>query len=153
MNILNMLPGLLLSATPISELRGGIPVMLASGVGLYTAAILGILSNILIIPLIFLFFDYFHDRFMKIGFYSKLFERKLEKSRIKLNGRFKTWPFVGLWFLVAIPIPGTGVYTAGLLAWFFKFNRRKSFISMALGVVFAGILVSGICAGVVSLIW
>lgn len=151
MGLWQILIGILLSISPFFELRGGIPVMMAAGVNIYTATILGIASNVLIIPVIFIFLDCFHQEFMRINFYNRLFERKLEKIRLKYGERVNTWPFFGLWFLVAIPIPTTGVYTAGLIAWFFKLNRKKSFYTMSLGVVCAGLLVTGIYAGLIRL--
>lgn len=154
MGLWQILIGILLSATPFFELRGGIPLMLATGINVYCAFIFGVLSNILIIPIIFLFFDYFHHEFMKIGIYNRLFDKKLRKVRYKFeNGRLKSWPFLALWFLVAIPIPTTGVYTAGLLAWFFKLDRKKSFYAMSLGVVCAGLLVTGIYTGIFKLVF
>jgi uncharacterized membrane protein len=43
---------------------------------------------------------------------------------------------------VAIPFPSTGAYTGCLVAWFFEMERKKSFITIALGVLAAGVIVT-----------
>ncbi len=153
MSFWQIILGVLLSMTPVFELRGGIPLMMASGVNNYLAFVLAVASNIIVIPVIFFFLDYLHHHFMKIGFYKNIFEKWLDRVRHKYHNKFDHWPYLALCLFVAIPIPTTGVYTATLIAWFFKFDREKSFFAMATGVVIAGIIVTGVYTGIASLIF
>ena len=51
---------------------------------------------------------------------------------------------MGLFILVAIPLPGTGAWTGALVAAFLDIRLRRAFPAIALGVFVAGILVSAI---------
>ena len=49
--------------------------------------------------------------------------------------------FLALTLFVGIPLPGTGAWTGCLIAWILGLNRKKSVLSITLGVVIASILV------------
>ena len=140
MNVL--IKALILSILPISELRGGIPLAIGLGANPFLAFIVCVLANILVIPFIFLFLDYLHEHFMKIRIYKKFFELYLNRLRRKVGNKLDSWQYWVLFLFVAIPSPGTGAYTGCLIAWFFKMNRKNSFITIALGVLTAGIIVT-----------
>ncbi len=148
----NLIYGIILSALPISELRGGIPLAMSSGAPIGVIFMLCVLANILIIPIIFLFLDFLHEKFMTKKFYRILFSKIINRTRRKIEHRIGTkWEYPALLLLVAIPLPGTGAYTGSLAAWLFKLNRKKSYITIALGVVIAGILVTLASLGIYSL--
>lgn len=149
MNVL--IKALILSVLPISELRGGIPLAIGLGANPFSAFIVCVLANILVIPFIFLFLDYLHEHFMKIRIYKKFFELYLNRLRRKVDGRLDSWQYWVLFLFVAIPSPGTGAYTGCLIAWFFKMNRKNSLITIALGVLTAGIIVTIISMGLFRL--
>lgn len=152
MEIWQLILGILASLSPVLELRGGIPLMLGFGFSIFVAFVIAVIANILIVPVIFLFLDTLHKNFMGFKFYRSLFENHLNKARYRFDkGRFSSWPYLALLLFVAIPFPTTGVYTGSLLAWFFEFNKRKSFISITGGVIISGILVSLVSLGVINL--
>ena len=140
------LQGVVLSVLPISELRGGIPVAVASGVGLLPAFMTCVLANILVIIPIFFFLDYVHTYLMKIKLYNKLFTLYLERVRKRVEVKFakQTWEYFVLFLFVAIPFPSTGAYTGCLIAWFFEMDRKRSFVTIASGVIIAGIVVTAV---------
>ena len=140
------LQGVILSVLPISELRGGIPVSVASGVGLLPAFISCVLANILVIIPVFFFLDYVHTYLMKIKLYNKLFSLYLERVRKRVEVKFtqQNWEYFVLFLFVAIPFPSTGAYTGCLIAWFFEMDRKWSFVTIASGVVVAGIVVTAV---------
>ncbi|MBT7237606.1 small multi-drug export protein [Candidatus Woesearchaeota archaeon] len=149
----NLIYGIILSALPIAELRGGIPLAMSSGASIGSIFFLCVLANILIIPLIFLFLDFLHERFLEKRFYRVLFSKVVNKTRKKIEHRIGTkWEYFALFLLVAIPLPGTGAYTGSLAAWLFKLNRKKSILVIALGVIIAGILVTLASLGIYSFI-
>ncbi|MDD5112286.1 MAG: small multi-drug export protein, partial [Candidatus Altiarchaeota archaeon] len=47
----------------------------------------------------------------------------------------------GLMLFVAVPLPGTGAYAGALVAHMMGMKNKKAFLSIALGVVIAGVVV------------
>jgi len=143
-----LLIGLLLTITPLIELRLGLPIVIDYclknnlSIGLYSTIVISL--NILLILAIFLFMDLFHKTFLKIPLYEKVFGSSISKIQKKAEkvkeGKFNS-RFIALAIFVAIPLPGTGAWTGTLIAWLLGLNRIKSFIAIALGVIIAGIII------------
>ena len=121
----SILNSVFLSASPIIELRGGIPFAIGQGINPFFAFFICVLANIIIIPFIFMFLIYFHKHFEKNRFYSKLFNKFVVRTRRRVSKHIGTkWEYLALLFLVAIPSPGTGAYTGTLAAWLFNLNKK-----------------------------
>ena len=133
----------LLSVLPISEVRGAIPLAFYNELRWFIIVL--VLLNILTIPIIFLFLDNINTLLLKIKPYKKFFEKTVERTRRKIHKKIEKYGYLGLMLFVAIPLPFTGAYTGTLAAWFFKMNRKKSFIAITLGVIIASIIVSLVC--------
>jgi len=139
---------IILSALPISEVRGGIPVAIMQGVDPVIAFFVCFVANCLAIPITFFFLDYLHGFFMKINWYERFFNRYLEKSRKKLEKNIGLrGEFIAMMLFVGVPLPITGAYTGTLLAWFFKVSRKRAYISIALGVLISAVIVTAIVLG------
>ena len=134
---------IILSMLPISELRGGIPFAIASNIPIIQAFIIATLSNILVIPIVFLFLDYIHKYLAKFNFYQNFIEKQINSKKNKIEKHIGTkWEFFSLLVFVGIPLPLTGAYSGCLLAWFFKLKRKQSYLAISLGVIMAGIIVT-----------
>ena len=83
----------------------------------------------------------------KKGF--NIFLKRFQKKVDKFEKRYDSLGFIALALLVAIPLPGTGAWTGCLVAWLLGLERKKSIISISLGVLIAGLL---ILAGALSFI-
>jgi len=127
---------------PVLELRWGIPYAILNNIHPVPAFFICVLLNILIIPIIFFFLDYLNHFLLKIPLWNRFFNYYLNKKVGKVVRKYKELSFFVLFLFVAIPFPGTGAYTGVLLSWFFKLNKKKSFITIALGVLVAGIIVT-----------
>ena len=145
---LRILYALFLTIMPVTELRVGLPIAVIYAIDhnipIFLIFLTIILTNILIIFFIFYFLDNLNSFFMKFNFYNRIFRKFLKKFQKKVNKfekRYKTIGFLALILFVAIPLPRTGVWTGSLLAWILNLNRKKSIISISLGVIIAGILV------------
>ncbi len=142
----------LLSLTPVIELRGGIPVALAAGVSPWLAFVVCVIANILVVPVVFFFLEFIHVRLLHVNSYQSVFDKFMERTRRKLRPLIDKYGIFGLVLFVAVPLPGTGAWTAALAAWFFGMNLKKSFLAILLGVIAAGIIVLVVSFGGLKLL-
>lgn len=153
MSFNNVIGAVVLSMAPVFEVRGAIPFAVALGMGIWTAFIICLIANIILIPLVFFFLDYAHNHLMRISIYSNLFNLYLGRVRRKAEEKISgNWPYVALFGFVGLPFPGTGVWTAVLVSWFFEMDRKKSFIALMLGSICVSLIVTLITLGVIK-IW
>lgn len=125
MSFKNLIITLSLSILPISELRGAIPFAFACGIPLNKAAIISIAGNIMVAPLAYIFLDTLHKVFYKWSFYSGLFDRFVEKARLKVHNKIALYGYLGLALFIAIPLPITGAWTGVLGAWILGMDKKK----------------------------
>jgi len=146
---LKLILAIILAFLPISELRGGLPIAIVyatqHNIPIFFVFSLIVLVNLLAIFVAFYFLDNIHNYFIKkIPFYRKFFEsylKKLQKKVNKFEDKYSTWGFLALTIFVAIPLPGTGAWTGSIISWLLKLDRKKSIISIGLGVIIAGVLI------------
>jgi uncharacterized membrane protein len=128
----------IVSAMPILELRGGIPLAFAFGYDFWTAFGLSVLGNLLpIIPLLILFrpLSRIMMRFSWYKrFYDWLYERTLRNSK-----NVERFGAIGLILFTAVPLPTTGAYSACVAAALFNIRFHYAFLAIAAGVVIAGL--------------
>ena len=139
---------LLFTVLPVTELRVGLPLGVKfaseSNIPVFLIFLLILLTNILMIFVIFFFLDYLHKHFMKISIYKRLFNKYLksfQKKVDKFESKHKASEILGLALFVGVPLPGTGAWTGCLLAWLLKLNRKRSILGISLGVIIAGLLI------------
>lgn len=138
----------LLSMTPIIEMQGGIPVALASGANLWVAFAVCLGANILVIPILYMFLEFVHKRFLHVNHtYQSLFDKYMERTRKSIHPYIDKYGMLGFAAFVAIPTPGTGAYTATLAAWFLGMHKWQAFISIAAGIVINGLIVLVVAYG------
>lgn len=142
---------MLVSMIPVIELRGGIPFGVALGLNPWEAMAACVVGNMLPIPFIVVYirriFLWMRRRFPKLG----SMVDKLE-AKAHLKGRKVTrYRYLGLFVFVAIPLPGTGGWTGALVAAFLNMPLRKALVSIFFGVLTAGIVVTALTHGVISL--
>jgi uncharacterized membrane protein len=134
------------SLSPVGELRAAIPLGLALGLDLLTLVMVAIFANILIIPLMFLVLKFAGFRKIFFTILGKRIERKIDKHR----ARFETYGELALIPFAAIPLPGSGAYTATIIAEVLGYNRLKSGLAIAIGVCLAAIIVMLASLGIIS---
>ena len=141
----------LVAMTPVLELRGAIPVGTALGLTPMQALLLAIAGNLVPVPFIVLFirriFAWMKQHMPRLrGFVARM-ERKAESKRSLIH----KGQLLGLFILVAIPLPGTGAWTGALVAALLDIRLKHAFPAIAAGVVAAGIVVSLLTVGVSGL--
>ena len=145
---------ILLGIIPISELRGAIPYAYFNGVPLWLSAVIGVLSNALVPFIGFIFLGTLHKILDKWGEYHRLFERTVAKARTKVGEKVLKYGLWGLMVFVAIPLPITGAWTGTVGAWVLGLDRKKSILSIMLGILISGTIVTTVIftgAGIASL--
>jgi len=146
---LKVIEVLMVSAMPLSELRGGIPLALYLGFSPLESYILAVLGNLIPVPFILLLLDKIKN--IKIKFISKIYlatTTRIEKRRSIIE----KYGYVGLMLFVAVPLPITGAWTGSLLAFLLGLNKLKSFIAISVGVSLAGIIVTLTSVGVLHIV-
>lgn len=136
----------LISMVPIVELRGAIPIAESLGLNIFIYYPLAIIGNMIPVPLIFLFarkvLEWGKDKKVIGKFFTWCLE-KGEKGGQKLKKTAgNTGIFFALLLFVGIPVPGTGAWTGTLAASFLDLDFKTSIISVSLGVLLAGIIMS-----------
>ncbi len=139
-----------LSMLPILELRGGIIAAAILGVDWRIALPVCMLANAFPVPFIVLFIDKIlawmkKTRMKKIVLW---LEEKANKGSKKVN-KYKRF---GLFLFVAVPLPTTGAWTGSLVASLFRINVKDAFISIFLGIVAAGLIMSIVSYGGLAVI-
>lgn len=148
----NLFGVFILSMSPILELRGAIPVGVALGKyswwQVYLAAVLG---NAVIIPFAVFFLRKIFRLLRKISFFEKIID-KIESKAQKNADSIKNGIKVGLYFFVAIPLPGTGAWTGSLVASFLDMKIKDCFWPIFFGVMTAGAITTIVVYGGVGII-
>jgi uncharacterized membrane protein len=146
---------LLATVSPISELRGGIPLgILVYGLDPLFTFFIAVIANALIFFPIFFALRLFYDKFL---YRIPLFDKYLDNLRKRGKPKVEKYGFWGLLFFVAVPLPITGAYTGTILAWLLGMDWRKAFPAVGLGVIVAGGIVLLITRlielGILSIPW
>ena len=136
---------------PVIELRGALPFGVGLGLDPWVALVVSILGNMVPVPFIILFIRYILDWMKRFEKFRKIAE-KLESKAKKHEGKIEKYEALGLFFLVAIPLPGTGAWTGSLVAALFDIRLKTAIPVIFAGVAAAGIVVFLITFGVVSIV-
>ncbi len=133
---------LIISALPIFELRGALPVAInLFHLPWYYALPLAIIGNLLPVPVILLFLDAISRCLSKVGFFNRFLQWLFEYTR-KRGGIVERYERIGLALFVAIPLPVTGAWTGSLAAVLFGLKFKHAILSIFIGIFIAGVIVT-----------
>lgn len=133
---------------PVFELRGAIPIGVASGLPFWSAFLTAFLGNLLPVPFLILFTRRIFEWLRKKSSFLERLVSRMEKKAASKEELLKKYELLGLCILVAIPLPGTGAWTGSLVAAVFDIRLKHAFPAIALGVLIAGVIVSIVTYGV-----
>ena len=137
----------IISLLPILELRGGLIAARILGVEFIKAFIICYIANIIPVPFILLFINWIFNKMSKWKPTKKIVDW-LSNKTLKKKDQIDKYGYFGLFLFVGIPLPGTGAWTGALLAILLNLDKKKSFITIALGVLAAGIIMSLLSYGI-----
>ena len=148
--MIKLLTVFFLSMVPLLELRGAIIAGAAAGLPWYISYIVSVIGNIIPVPFILLFirkiFEFMKNKGGKLESLALWFENK----GIKKSDKVSKYATVGLFLFVAIPRPGTGAWMGSLIAALTNMRFKHSMVSILLGILTAGLIMSLACYGIIS---
>eukprot|EP00434_Breviolum_minutum_P012177 symbB.v1.2.010738.t1/scaffold708.1/size170785/6 len=127
---------MLLSALPLVELRGGVPVGLWMGLAVPQVMLLCILGNMIPIPLLLAALR--SERIKKL--LTPLLNRAAQKT--EPIGAHDRW--VGIAAFVGVPLPGTGAWTGAMVAYLLGMDLGEAITSVLAGVVVAACIMASL---------
>ena len=142
------------SMLPITELRGSIPLGVAFyDLPVFLVFVLSIVGNLIAAAIVLFLLDLLINRFLihKIYIFNRFFSWLFSWTRKRHTEKFNRYRNLALIILVAIPLPFTGAWTGALAAFVFGISFKRAFPLIVLGVLIAGVIVSIITLGIVSL--
>lgn len=149
--LLTILQCAALSMLPVVELRGALPWAVAHGLDPWLSYGLCVICNMIPIPFILLFINKILDWMETTRRFSGV-ARWVKEHGQKRQGMYHQYKLLGLFLLVAVPLPGTGAWTGALVASLMGLRMKQAVPTIALGVAAAGILVLLVSLGVVSVL-
>ncbi len=146
-----VLTTIFVSMVPIIELRGAIPIGVGMGLDLVPTILLCIVGNMIPVPFIILFIRHIFAWMRKLSPKLDALVVKLENKAYSKKDMIDKYKILGLYILVAIPLPGTGAWTGSLVAAIFDIRLKRAFPAIFAGVVTAGLIIGLLTGGVVAL--
>lgn len=138
-----------ISMVPVVELRGGLPYGIALGLSYPAALTAALLGNIIPAPLIIRYARSALEWLRKKSAWLNRIVSALER-RAHLKGRMvRKYRALGLCILVAIPLPGTGVWTGALAAAFLGMRIKQAVPAIFLGLCIAAGIMTAVTYGVI----
>ncbi len=133
---------LIASAIPITEMRATIPLgIVAWGLNPWYVMLLALIGTLLPVPILLLFFEEIMvllHKFKPTQKLARLIDDKVQKNALK----FEKSTELALIIFVAIPLPGTGVWTGSMVASVLGFKFWRSFACVAIGAVLSAIIMT-----------
>ncbi len=142
----NYIIAVLISMVPLIELRGGVPVAMAMGMGGMEAIAVCAVGNMLPVPIVYLFARkvlLWGSTKAYIGpVFSKILVKGEKAGQALVEKASRQGLFLALMLFVGIPLPGTGAWTGTLAASLLNMGWKSTTGAVSLGVVLAGIIMA-----------
>ena len=143
----------LISAIPLIELKGAIPMGVKLGNSLFVSALFAYIGSTLVFFIVFFLLIPIFNLLKRIKFIKKLvvkietmLKNKAKKIAEKRNESdeksLRRFLIITLFIFVSLPLPVTGVWTGTAIAVFLKMKFKDSILPLALGNLVAGSLIT-----------
>ncbi|KPU26409.1 ligand-binding protein SH3 [Caloranaerobacter sp. TR13] len=140
---------MLVAAAPIFELRGAIPLGIAMGFTPLHSTVLSIIGNLIPVPFLLKLLNPLFDYFGRTKMFGKIVNW-IKQRTLKRSKKVEKYSVLGLFLLVAIPLPSTGAWTGCVAATLFNIDFKYSFPAIVAGVFTAGLIVFILSSQVIS---
>ncbi|MCR4963549.1 MAG: small multi-drug export protein [Firmicutes bacterium] len=140
-----------LSMLPVTELRGALPLSVLWGLTPMQGFLWAAAGNFVpVIPLL-LFLPWAIRSLSSKGPLRRPFQKLIAHNRDNQD-KVRRWGMLGLYFLVAVPLPMTGVWTGCLVASLMSLPFGRSLIAVSAGILTAGMIMTLLLHGAVALV-
>lgn len=138
----------LIAATPLAEAQVAVPWAYAhfgySWAQAVGASLVGSITLACVLPWALFLMEDILDRYAWMRRVQQWLRARVEK---RFTEKYRAWGWVGLLVFVAVPGPGSGVWTGALAAWILRYKPREASAALALGAVLAATSVAIIGSG------
>ena len=135
----------LLSIVPAFELSGSIPFgLLATDLSPWAVIDTALVANWFVVPIVFLFMHFALKLLLRWKRFRVFWEWYTARIRTKLGPLLDRWGAWALFIFVAIPGPGSGLYTATVGAFLLQVNLRQFVWVVLFGQLVAAAIVTAI---------
>lgn len=141
----------LISMVPLIELRGAMVYAAVAEMPFLPSLICCVIGNILPVPFLIKFAKTVLVYLSKINKIGWIFQKIIDRGNKKAE-KVRNAELFGLFAFVAIPLPGTGAWTASLIATLMQLRVVKSTFAILLGVITCGIIMGILSFGIVDFI-
>lgn len=139
---------------PVTELRGAIPfgmevLNLSASDAFFWATLGNMVPNFIILLILEPLTSFLRK-------YSPFFDRVIgnifEKTRAKHSAKLDKYGAIFLILFVAIPIPGSGSWSASFIAFLFGINYWRAILLISIGIAGAGLIITFSWGAIMSLL-
>ena len=145
---MNYIITFLISMIPLVELRGAVPYAISSGIPLWQALLIGVIGNMLPVPIIFFFarhiLEWGKDKPVIGNFFTWCLNKGHRGGQKLEEAAGDKGIFWALLLFVGIPLPGTGAWTGTLAASILDWDFKRSVLAVMLGVILAGLIMGNL---------
>lgn len=134
---------MLTAALPIIELRGAIPVGISLGLSPIHATLISLVGSMIPVPFILFSIRPIFNYLKTTRMFKKLVHKLTDKSMSK-SGKIQKYGAWGLLVFVAIPLPGTGVWSGSLAAALLDMRFKWAFPAILVGNIIAAVIIMGL---------
>ncbi|SDY65021.1 Uncharacterized membrane protein [Proteiniborus ethanoligenes] len=131
---------MMIAAAPISELRGAIPLGISIGFSPLHSTIISIIGNCLPVPFLLLILRPLFAALEDVRIVGE-FIKWIKRRTLRKSNNIVKYSVLGLYILVAIPLPTTGAYTGCVAATLFNIRFKYAILAIVSGVITSGIIV------------
>lgn len=140
-----------ISILPIIEVRGAIPLGISLGLSPIESLVLSLIGSIAPVPIILFTIRPVFNYLKSTNVFKKIVHRLTYRSLSK-SGKIQKYGALGLFIFVAIPLPGTGVWSGSLIAALLNMRFKWAFPAIFAGNIIAGTIITILSYGVSGLI-
>lgn len=142
---------LILAAIPIIEQKAAIPIGIVAGLPVWEVYLITLIGSVIPAPIIIWFIEHIFKYLKRYPVMDKLITKFEDKTR-KKSGNIEKYKLIGLILFVAIPLPGTGVWTGSLASVLLGLEKREALVAVLIGASICGLLILAFTSGVGLLI-
>jgi uncharacterized membrane protein len=134
---------ILITFIPALELRASIPYgILKLDMHWVDVFIICVIANIILGILVYFLLDKLVHLVIRIGWIGRLYNKIVVRTQKRIHPYVEKYGEIGVALFIAIPLPGSGVYTGGLGSYLLGLGYKKFAIACIVGVILAGVAVT-----------